>query len=90
MFMILAPRATPHGPPKFSSLHKEHKEQEEHGNMLRITRITRITRTTRRTRTTKKTTCDDSGRAETDEIENKGAYQCLKFEPTEEPPSALK
>jgi len=35
MFMILAPRATPTGPPKFSSLHEkhkdeEHKEQEKH------------------------------------------------------------
>jgi translation initiation factor IF-3 len=29
MFMILAPRERPTGPPKFSSLHKEHKEQEE-------------------------------------------------------------
>jgi hypothetical protein len=35
MFMILAPRERPTGPPKFSSLHKEHKEQEEHKEHLK-------------------------------------------------------
>jgi translation initiation factor IF-3 len=29
MFMILAPRDKPTGPPKFSTLHEKHKEQEE-------------------------------------------------------------
>ena len=56
MFMILAPRERPTGPPKFSSLTKNTRSKKSSGNTLRIIRITRITRTMRRSRTLMKTT----------------------------------
>ena len=90
MFMILAPRER--RPDRRSSPRstKNTRSKKSNGNTLRITRITRITRTMRRSRTLKKTTSRTIRTTPKRTRPRQRSLQCLKFEPTEEPPSALK
>ena len=88
MFMILAPRGR--RPARRSSRRstKNTRSKKSNGNMLRIIRITRITRTTRRSSTLKKTTSRTIRTTPKRTRLRQRSLQCLRFEPTEEPPSA--
>ena len=82
MFMILAPRVTPTGPPKFS-LAQRAKDDKDHKDGTHA----RITRTAARRHDEHNGT---ARHAEEHEEINEGAYQCLRFVPIVVPPNASK